>query len=112
MTFRQFQCNLHSRFDCPICYTRPNIPEAHRSPAQPDVGLVARLRQRVKPLRQRMQENLGRDLHDSYDTLLTEAINAIEEQGRMLREAYPFLRDNCTDMDLMARIDAFLKATP
>lgn len=36
MTFRQFQCNLHSRFDCPICYTRPNIPEPPRPPAQSD----------------------------------------------------------------------------
>lgn len=30
------RCMLHQKAYCAICTTRPNIPEAPRSPAQPD----------------------------------------------------------------------------
>lgn len=48
--------------------------------------LLERLRQRVKPIRQRLHERAGNDLHESYDSLLTEAALRIEALESALAE--------------------------
>jgi hypothetical protein len=83
--------------------------------------IVKRLRQRAKPLRQRIKEKVGDDLRESYDHMILEAADTIEslraELAALRKDAAKqepdisiwYMRDNHTFLQLPLDVKAAIE---